>query len=321
MDPTGREPVRQLPFQSPRFGRLWTVSGRVSFISSRFGTCSVDRFASQHNAKLPRFNAFYWCPEAEACNAFTQDWGADGRSYCFPPPHLVARTLQHARACRAHVTLVVLGWRTAPWWPLLCCSVESGRGFAPFVRGQLFFPQSRRILVPGLAPKDQFCGFGVPLCDIFALDVDFSTSEYPIASLYSHFSRPFCRCLPTRKLGPGGVRPSRVRSRSPSLTFCFQDRRPSFSSVRNSQHLCWPLGPVPRLVCFEEHPLSSSQPAHRLSLLNETVGVSIFPSSGAHCFRRHLLSSLPGWSSFPHGASSRQDGAENFSPHPSGRPE
>jgi hypothetical protein len=152
-------------------------SEAFAFISSRFGPPSVDRFASQHNTKLPRFNAFYWCPQAEACNAFTQDWGADGRSYCFPPPHLVARTLQHARACRARITLVVLGWRTAPWWPLLCGSVESGRGFAPFVWGQLFFPQSRKILVPGLASTDQFCGYGVPLCDVFALDVDFTDSK------------------------------------------------------------------------------------------------------------------------------------------------
>jgi hypothetical protein len=146
-----------------------------AFIASRFGTCSVDRFASQHNAKFLRF-AFYWCPLAEACNAFTQDWGVSERSYCFPPPHLVARTLQHARACRAHITLVVLGWRTAPWWPLLCGSVESGRGFAPFVRRQLFFPQSRKVLVPGLASRE-FCGFGVPRCDVFSLDVDFSSSE------------------------------------------------------------------------------------------------------------------------------------------------
>jgi hypothetical protein len=72
---------------------------------------------------------------------------------------------------------VVLGWRTAPWWPLLCGSVESGRGFAPFVRGQLFFSQSRKILVPGLASTDQFCGYSVPLCDVFALDVDFTDSK------------------------------------------------------------------------------------------------------------------------------------------------
>ena len=156
-------------------------------VSSAFGACAVDRFASEHNAKLPRFNSFYWCPGTDGCNAFTQDWARAGRSYCFPPPHLVARTLQHARACRVRITLVVLGWRSAPWWPLLCGSVETGRGFASYVRGQIFFPKSRSVLVPGRASYDRFFGYGVPLTDVFALDVDFSVqSEY--YHLFNFFS-------------------------------------------------------------------------------------------------------------------------------------
>lgn len=143
-------------------------------ISTAFGPFSVDRFASPHKAKLARFDAFFWCPGVEGVNAFTQDWGGVGVSYCFPPPHLVPRTLQHARACSARIALVVLGWRSAPWWPLLCGSVVSGRGFAPFVRRHICFPQAREVLVPGLASADQFCGKGVPLCDVFVLDVDFS---------------------------------------------------------------------------------------------------------------------------------------------------
>jgi hypothetical protein len=107
-------------------------------------------------------------------NAFSQDWGSDGVSFCFPPAHLVARTLQHARACQACITLVVLGWRSAPWWPLLCGSVASGHSFAPFVRRQLFFPSARDVLVPGLASADQFFVKGVPLSDVYVLDVDFS---------------------------------------------------------------------------------------------------------------------------------------------------
>lgn len=143
-------------------------------VTSAFGPFSVDRFASSHNAKLPRIKAFFWCSGVEAVNAFSQDWGSDGVSFCFSPPHLVARTLQHARACRARIALVVLGWRSAPWWPLLCGSVASGRGFAPFVVRQLFFPSARDVLVPGLASADQFCGKGVPLCDVYVLDVDFA---------------------------------------------------------------------------------------------------------------------------------------------------
>jgi hypothetical protein len=56
-----------------------------AYVTSRFGTCSIDRFASQRNAKLPRFNAFYWCPAAEACNAFTQDWTWMAAAIAFRP--------------------------------------------------------------------------------------------------------------------------------------------------------------------------------------------------------------------------------------------
>jgi hypothetical protein len=118
------------------------------YVQSLYGPFSVDRFASSHNAKLPRFDSFYWCPGAAACNIFSQDWGSSQISYCFPPPHLVARTLQHALACRARIVLIALGWRLAWWWPLLCGNSDSGGGFAPFVRRRLYFPASRAVLGP-----------------------------------------------------------------------------------------------------------------------------------------------------------------------------
>ncbi|GAQ87463.1 reverse transcriptase [Klebsormidium nitens] len=145
------------------------------FVARQFGPFTVDRFASEHNAKLPRFDAFFWCPGAAAANTFTQDWGSPERNYCFPPPALVAPALRHARACRARMTLVVLGWRSAPWWPLLSGSVAEGRGFAPFVHRQLYFPAGREVLVPGRASRDRFFGKGVPISDVFVLDCDFST--------------------------------------------------------------------------------------------------------------------------------------------------
>jgi hypothetical protein len=52
-------------------------SEAFAFILERFGPFTVDRFAIEHNAKLPRFNSFYWCPGAAAVNSFTQDWCDD----------------------------------------------------------------------------------------------------------------------------------------------------------------------------------------------------------------------------------------------------
>jgi hypothetical protein len=64
----------------------------------QFGPLSVDRFASAHNALLPAFFSEFWCPGSCGVNAFIESWSGP-RSYCFPPPRLVMRTLQHAREC------------------------------------------------------------------------------------------------------------------------------------------------------------------------------------------------------------------------------
>jgi hypothetical protein len=172
------------------------LSEAFAFLFERFGPFTVDRFASEHNAKLPRVNSFYWCPGVTAVNSSnTQDWGGAERNFCFPPPSFVAPTRRHARACRARMTLVVLGWRSAPWWPLLSGSVASGRGFASFVRQQLDFPTGREVLVPGRASRDRFFGKGVPISDVFALKVDFSLQVRPqrkaffyLALTFLHFS-------------------------------------------------------------------------------------------------------------------------------------
>lgn len=136
----------------------------------------------------------------QTANCFTQDWGGVERNYCFPPRALVAPTLQHARACRARITFIVLGWRSAPWWPLLSGSVESGRGFAPFVWQQLYFPAGREVLVPGLASHDRFFEKGVPISDVFALDIDFTSQVILLLSFQfparaAHPSVRLCRLI------------------------------------------------------------------------------------------------------------------------------
>ncbi|GAQ81891.1 hypothetical protein KFL_000940010, partial [Klebsormidium nitens] len=169
-------------------------SASFAFVSQQFGPFTVDRFASTHNAKLPRFDAFFWCPGAAAANTFTQDWGPPERNYCFPPPGLVAPALRHARACRARMTLVVLGWRSAPWWPLLSGSVAAGRGFAPFVRRHLHFPKGRSVLVPGRASRDQFVDwFTFDSWDLPAAGLSTSDPELAHLSIDLHDAALVCR--------------------------------------------------------------------------------------------------------------------------------
>ena len=42
----------------------------------------MDRFASEHNAKLPRFNSRYLAYGTEAVDAFTVDWSGENNYWC-----------------------------------------------------------------------------------------------------------------------------------------------------------------------------------------------------------------------------------------------
>ncbi|GAQ93576.1 hypothetical protein KFL_016690010 [Klebsormidium nitens] len=99
-----------------------------SRLVQQLGAVDIDCFASEHNALLPAFFSELWTPRARAANAFAQSWSGS-RCYCFPPPKLIPRVLQHALECRSDIVLVVLDWPSQFWWPLL----RSGSAWAPFV--------------------------------------------------------------------------------------------------------------------------------------------------------------------------------------------
>ena len=75
----------------------WGISPKVfeEEIDNAWGPHTVDRFASDYNAKLCRFNSRFWNPGSEAMDAFTVDWSHES-NYFWPPVHLVARVLHHA---------------------------------------------------------------------------------------------------------------------------------------------------------------------------------------------------------------------------------
>jgi hypothetical protein len=141
------------------------------FVLHEFGPLDVDRFASAHNALLPVFFSEFWCEGSSGVNAFTVSWHGTF-SYCFPPPRLVARTLQHARESRARIVLVVLDWKGQPWWPLLVS--DGGSGWAPIVQKCRRLSAGPRTLRPGRSPESAFFGRGFPDSDVFVLDIDFS---------------------------------------------------------------------------------------------------------------------------------------------------
>ena len=77
-------------------------------------------FASRLTTQLERFFSWRPDPDAEALDAFNQDWSTiQGRGYANPPWNLVGRVLN--RVCQQKVTLVLIApvWKSQPWYPTL----------------------------------------------------------------------------------------------------------------------------------------------------------------------------------------------------------
>lgn len=96
----------------------WELSNTIfREITVRFGTPSVDLFASRINKKCNLFYSWHKDPEAKTIDAFTTSW-SDIFFYAFPPFSLILRTLKKILADEATGILVVPFWPTQPWYPL-----------------------------------------------------------------------------------------------------------------------------------------------------------------------------------------------------------
>ncbi|XP_044146965.1 uncharacterized protein LOC122935270 [Bufo gargarizans] len=97
----------------------WRLDAQVfSTISSIWGPACIDLFASRLNKQLPRFFSWRPDPEAEAVDAFLQDWSED-LHYAFPPFSMIPRTLNQVRSQSAEIILIVPFWTTQSWFPNL----------------------------------------------------------------------------------------------------------------------------------------------------------------------------------------------------------
>lgn len=116
---------------APAAKNEWMLSPKIfRYLVRQWGSPAVDRFASASNAQVPRFNSWGPDPEAEARNAFAQDW-AGVLNYANPPWPLISRVLSLAEQQRARVILIVPWWPSALWWPRLQAIATDRRHFAP----------------------------------------------------------------------------------------------------------------------------------------------------------------------------------------------
>ena len=82
---------------------------------------TIDLFADEVNAKLPRFYANYFCPAAVGLNALAFDISVDSAGhaelfYAFPPVVMVGPLLAHVVACKAQGIILYPDDATQPWF-------------------------------------------------------------------------------------------------------------------------------------------------------------------------------------------------------------
>ena len=93
----------------------WRTTDRFFiFLNTVWGPFTIDRFASEENKKLQRFNSLFWDPGTERVNAFSTSWENEN-NWLVPPIFLISNTILHLLTCRAKSTLIVPLWPSAPF--------------------------------------------------------------------------------------------------------------------------------------------------------------------------------------------------------------
>ena len=99
----------------------WMLNPRIfNKIQQKWGPLEVDMFASRLTTQLRRFFSWRPDPEAEALNAFNQNWSnLQVRGYANPPWNLVGRVLNRIQQQQVTLVLVAPVLKSQPWYPIL----------------------------------------------------------------------------------------------------------------------------------------------------------------------------------------------------------
>ena len=87
-------------------------------VVQRFGTPTIDLFASRLNFQLKPFISWVPDPEASFIDAFTIDW-SEYMFYAFPPFSILLHVIKKIEYDGATGILIVPNWPTQVWFPLL----------------------------------------------------------------------------------------------------------------------------------------------------------------------------------------------------------
>ena len=91
----------------------------LDMIQQRYWPLQVDWFASNYNAKLPKFYSRFWNPSSSGVDAFAAFWGNEFGLFV-PPITVIYRVLKKMITDKVYGVLVLPCWRSAVFWPFLC---------------------------------------------------------------------------------------------------------------------------------------------------------------------------------------------------------
>jgi hypothetical protein len=121
----------------------WALKDEIfQQICQRFGTPTVDLFASRLNKKVDRFYSWKSDPEAEVIDSFTVSWEQEA-IYAFPPFCLIGRTIQKIIAENVSGVLVVPKWPTKSWYSMLRKITQCDPFVFPILNDTLCLPSRK----------------------------------------------------------------------------------------------------------------------------------------------------------------------------------
>lgn len=120
----------------------WAITDEVfNVIHYRYGTLSIDLFASRINKRLTNYVSYSPDSQAYAIDALTLDWSLFELSYAFPPFSILGQCLKKIMEDGAEVLLIAPLWTTQTWFPILLSMISDHSYILPKSQDILFLPQ------------------------------------------------------------------------------------------------------------------------------------------------------------------------------------
>ena len=138
-------------------------------LHKQWGPFSCDRFASYKSNQLNCFFSRWWNPLSSGINCFTVSWNLD-LNWCFPPPRLISRTIDHMKSQSACGCIILPFWPSSWWWPMLCATPFT---FHDFIINWTDLPNIKDLFIPASSKHNTVFTGATPKFRVLAIRICF----------------------------------------------------------------------------------------------------------------------------------------------------